>query len=55
MRGDRYEEYARQLRRDEYGRMFRYLVAAVVRMWHGVKNRAGNQVRGNTLLQRLDL
>ncbi len=33
MRGDRYDDYARQLRREEYDRLFGILSVAVARMW----------------------
>lgn len=33
MRGDRYDDYVRQLRRDECDRLFRLLGALMARLW----------------------
>ena len=33
MRGDKYDDYARRLRREEHARLFGVLAAAVARMW----------------------
>ena len=33
MRGDKYDDYARQLRKDEHDRLFRLLHGAVVKLW----------------------
>lgn len=47
MRGDGYDDYARQLRRDEYARLFGILSALVVSVWKRATASLRRQARGS--------
>lgn len=54
MRGDRYDDYARQLRREETARLFGVLAAAVANMWGRAMTALRRQARSALRLRRAE-